>query len=79
MRGSKDAAGKPERDGHGAFTAHTGAREAGVLDELDIHQIPVPLGRGRRLFENSVSRLEVEIVRVIDTPEPTQIYCRVRR
>ena len=55
---------------HGAYTAQR-ALEAGVLDEVQIHQIPVLLGRGRRLFDMSPSRVELEIVRVIDTPEAT--------
>ena len=53
--------------------------EAGVLDELQIHQIPVLLGAGRRLFEELPSRVELEIARVIDTPEATHIRYRVRR
>ena len=63
---------------HGAYTAQR-ALEAGVLDELQIHQIPVLFGRGRRLFEVLPSRVELEIVRVIDTPEATHIRYRVRR
>jgi dihydrofolate reductase len=61
--------------------AAAGARalEAGVLDELQIHQIPVLFGRGLRLFEVLPSRLELEIVRVIDTPKATHIRYRVRR
>jgi hypothetical protein len=47
--------------------------------ELEIHQIPVLFGRGRRLFEVLPSRVELEIVRVIDTPEATHIHYRVRR
>jgi dihydrofolate reductase len=62
----------------GAYTAQR-ALEAGVLDELQIHQIPVLFGRGRRLFEMLPSRVELEIVRVIDTPEATHIRYRVRR
>jgi dihydrofolate reductase len=50
-----------------------------VLDELQIHQVPVLLGGGRRLFEVLPSRVELEIVRVIDTPEATHIRYRVRR
>jgi hypothetical protein len=46
---------------------------------MQIHQIPVLLGRGRRLFDELPSRVEVEIVRVIDTPEATHIRYRVRR
>ncbi|MFC4114389.1 dihydrofolate reductase family protein [Nonomuraea zeae] len=61
--------------------AYTGQRaiEAGVLDEVQIHQIPVLFGGGRRLFEVLPSRVELEIVRVIDTPEATHIRYRVRR
>jgi dihydrofolate reductase len=63
---------------HGGYTAQR-ALEAGVLDEMQIHQIPVLLGRGRRLFDELPSRVELEIVRVIDTPEATHIRYRVRR
>jgi dihydrofolate reductase len=63
---------------HGAYTAQR-ALDAGVLDELQIHQIPVLFGGGRRLFEVLPSRVELEIVRVIDTPEATHIRYRVRR
>jgi dihydrofolate reductase len=63
---------------HGAYTAQR-ALETGVLDELQIHQIPVLFGAGRRLFEVLPSRVELEIVRVIDTPEATHIRYRVRR
>lgn len=52
---------------------------SGVLDELQIHQIPVLFGGGRRLFEVLPSRVELEIVRVIDTPEVTHIRYRVCR
>jgi len=61
---------------HGAYTAQS-ALEAGVLDELQIHQIPVLFGAGRRLFEMLPSRIELEIVQVIDTPEATHIRYRV--
>jgi dihydrofolate reductase len=50
-----------------------------VLDELKIHQIPVLFGAGRRLFDVLPSRVSLEIVRVIDTPEATHIRYRVRR
>jgi hypothetical protein len=45
---------------------------------LQIHQVPVLLGRGRRLFDVLPSRVELAIVRVIDTPEATHIRYRVR-
>jgi len=63
---------------HGAYTAQR-ALAAGVLDELVVHQIPVLLGRGRRLFDELPSGVELEIVRVIDTPQATHLHYRVRR
>jgi hypothetical protein len=75
---AKAAAGDRDVLVHGAYTAQR-ALEAGVLDELQIHQIPVLFGGGRRLFERLPSRVELEIVRVIDTPEATHLRYRVRR
>jgi len=78
MARAKAAAGDRNVLVHGAYTAQR-ALEARVLDELQIHQIPVLFGGGRRLFEVLPSRVELEIVRVIDTPEATHIRYRVRR
>ena len=78
MAQAKVAAGEREGLVHGAYTAQR-ALEAGVLDELQIHQIPVLFGGGRRLFDVLPARIELEIVRVIDTPEATHIRYRVRR
>ncbi|HEX6288130.1 MAG TPA: dihydrofolate reductase family protein [Herpetosiphonaceae bacterium] len=78
MAQAKAAAGDRNVLVHGAYTAQR-ALEAGVLDEVQIHQIPVLLGGGRRLFEELPSRVELEIVRVIDTPEATHIRYRIRR
>jgi dihydrofolate reductase len=78
MAQAKAAAGDRDVMVHGAYTAQR-ALEAGVLDELQIHQIPVLFGGGRRLFEVLPSRVELEIVRVIDTPDATHIRYRVRR
>ncbi len=78
MAQAKAAAGDRDVLVHGAYTAQR-ALEAGVLDELQIHQIPVLLGRGRRLFGELPSSIELEILRVIDTPEATHIRYRVRR
>ncbi len=78
MAQAKAAAGDRNVLVHGAYTAQR-ALEAGVLDELQIHHIPVLFGSGRRLFDVLPSRIELEIVRVIDTPEATHIRYRVRR
>jgi dihydrofolate reductase len=78
MAQAKAAAGDRNVLVHGAYTAQT-ALEAGVLDELQIHQVPVLFGGGRRQFEVLPARVELEILRVIDTPEATHIRYRVRR
>ncbi|HEY4377657.1 MAG TPA: dihydrofolate reductase family protein [Acidimicrobiales bacterium] len=78
MAQAKAAAGDRDVLVHGAYTAQT-ALEAGVLDELQIHQVPVLFGGGRRLFDVLPTRVELEIVRVIDTPEATHIRYRVLR
>ena len=76
MAQAKAAAGKRNVLVHGAYTAQA-ALAAGVLDELQIHQLPVLFGAGRRLFEVLPGRVELEITRVIDTPEATHIRYRV--
>jgi dihydrofolate reductase len=76
MAQAKLAAGDRNVLVHGAYTAQS-ALEAGVLDELQIHLIPVLFGGGRRLFDLLPERIELEIVRVIDAPEATHVRYRV--
>lgn len=78
MAQAKAAAGTKDVLVHGAYTAQR-ALEAGVLDELQIDQIPVLFGEGRRLFDVLPRRVELDIVRVIDTPLATHLRYRVRR
>ncbi|MFI9848490.1 dihydrofolate reductase family protein [Nonomuraea sp. NPDC051941] len=78
MAQAKAAAGDRDVLVQGGDTAQR-ALEAEVLDELQIHQIPVLFGGGRRLFDVLPSRVELDIVRVVDTPESTHIRYRVRR
>jgi dihydrofolate reductase len=78
MAQARAAAG--ERDVY-VLGAYTGQRalEAGVLDEIQIHLVPVLFGKGLRLFDILPSRVELEVVRVIDTAGATHIRYRVRR
>jgi dihydrofolate reductase len=73
---TKAAAGDRNVLVHGVHTAQR-ALEAGVLDELQMHQISVLFGSGRRLFDVLPSRVELAIVQVIDTPDATRIWYRV--
>jgi dihydrofolate reductase len=78
MAQAKTAAGDRNVLVHGAYTAQR-ALEAGVLDEVQIHQIPVLLGQGLRMFDVLPSPVELDVVQVIDTPGATHIRYRVRR
>lgn len=77
MAKAKAAAGERNVLVHGAYTAQR-ALQAGVLDELQIHLVPVLFGSGLRQFDILPARMELEIVRVIDTPDATHIRYRVR-
>jgi dihydrofolate reductase len=79
MARAKAAAGDRDVLVHGARTAQL-ALAGGVLDELEIHQVPVMLGEGRRLFDGlGPAHIELELTRVIDAPGVTHLRYRVRR
>lgn len=78
MAQAKAAAGGRDVQVRGAYTGQR-ALEAGVLDEVQIHQVPVLLGSGHQLFDVLPSEIELDIVRVIDTPDATHVRYRVRR
>jgi dihydrofolate reductase len=64
---------------HGAATAQL-ALAAGVLDELELHVVPVLFGRGRRLFDNlSAGQIELERTRVLEGEGVTHLHYRVHR
>jgi dihydrofolate reductase len=76
MARAKAAAGDRDVLVHGAATAQL-ALQAGVLDELEIHQVPVLLGAGRSLFGTLGSPRPLDLVRVIDAPGVTHLRYRV--
>jgi dihydrofolate reductase len=80
MARAKDAAGEKDVLVHGVGTARM-ALAAGVLDELQIHLIPVLLGEGRRLFEGlRPEHIELERTRVLEGESGiTHLRYRVRR
>jgi dihydrofolate reductase len=78
MRQAKEAAGDKDVMVHGADLAQSLLR-AGVLDELQIHLIPVLLSEGRRLFDHlGNDHIELELIRVIDAPGVTHLRYSVR-
>ena len=66
MTRAKEAAGDKHVLVHGAGTAQL-ALGAGVLDELELHVIPVLFGQGRRLFEGGApEQIELQRTRVLE-------------
>jgi dihydrofolate reductase len=49
---------------------------AGLVDEFELHIVPLPLGDGERLLDN-VGRPTLEQVRAIEAPGVTHIKYRV--
>jgi dihydrofolate reductase len=80
MAQAKQAAGDRNVLVHGAGTAQL-ALAAGVLDELEIHLIPVLLGQGRRLFDNlDPEHIELERTRILQGEAGvTHMHYRVNR
>jgi dihydrofolate reductase len=66
MTEAKRAAGDKNVLVHGAATAQL-ALAAGLLDELEIHLIPVLFGQGRRLFEGlAAEQIELQRTRILE-------------
>jgi dihydrofolate reductase len=76
---SKEAAGERNVLVHGAGIAQR-ALAAGLLDEIQIHLVPVLFGQGRRLFDHlAAGQVELEPLAVIEAPGVTHLRYRVLR
>jgi dihydrofolate reductase len=51
---------------------------AGLLDELQIHVVPLFLGDGVRLFDQIDPAVDLELTRVIESPTVTHLRYRVK-
>jgi dihydrofolate reductase len=80
MTQAKEAAGDKNVLVHGAGTTQL-ALAAGVLDEIELHVIPVLFGQGRRLFESlAAEQIELERTRILEGENGvTHMHYRVRR
>jgi dihydrofolate reductase len=80
MAEARRAAGDKNVLVHGAATAQL-ALAAGVLDELEIHLVPVLLGQGRRLFEGlGPEHIELERTRILQGEDGViHLHYRVQR
>jgi len=75
---AKRAAGDKDVLVHGAAVAQL-ALAAGLLDELEIHLVPILLGGGRPLFGEMADPPGLELTRVIEAPDVTHLRFRVQR
>ena len=79
VRRAKEAAGDKDVLVHGVGTAQR-SLQAGLLDEIQIHLVPVLLGEGRRLFEHlGADHIELETVSVARGQDATHLRYRVKR
>jgi dihydrofolate reductase len=54
--------------------------EAGLLDELHLHTVPLLLGKGLSLFGDlDIKRVDLEIVRAVHAPDVTHVEYRVAK
>ena len=75
---AKAAAGDRDVLLHGAATAQACLR-GGLLDEMELHVVPVLLGQGRRLFDDMPpDHIELELRRALDGPGVQHLRYRVR-
>ncbi len=77
---AKEAAGDKNVLVHGAGTAQL-ALAAGVLDEIELHVVPVLFGQGRRLFEGlAAEQIELRRTRILEGENGvTHMHYRVQR
>jgi dihydrofolate reductase len=80
MTRAKEAAGAKNVLVHGVGTASL-ALAAGVLDEIELHVVPVLFGQGRRLFEGlAPEHIELERTRILEGEGGvTHMHYRVKR
>jgi dihydrofolate reductase len=78
LRQAKAAAGgKDVRIGGGANVVNQ-YLAAGLIDDLELHVVPILLGGGARLFEDlGGSRPRLELVRTVPAPDVTHLKYRV--
>jgi dihydrofolate reductase len=78
LKQAKKAAGNKDVSVAGGAHAIQQFIKAGLLDELQIHVVPVLLGGGTRLLEN-LGGANLEKIRVIDSPMVTHLKFKIKK
>lgn len=76
---AREAAGDKDVTIHGGAQTINQYLAAGLLDELELHVVPVILGGGARLLDNLSPQVNLEQVRTIEAPGVTHLKYRVVR
>ena len=77
LKQAQAAAGDKNVGVGGANTAQQFLK-AGLLDEIQVHLVPILLGSGRKLFEQlDMQQIELEKTRVIESPDVTHLWFRI--
>jgi dihydrofolate reductase len=74
---ARAAAGERNVSVAGGASVAQQALNAGLLDELEIHLVPILLGGGTRLLDGLDPKIKLERVRVVDSPAVTHLRYRV--
>ena len=62
--------------GGGVLTA---ALAAGLVDEVIVHQVPVLVGDGRRMFQELPDHVRLNLIEAVPAPGVTHLHYRVER
>jgi hypothetical protein len=76
--GQAKAAAREKKVGVGGASTAQQVMKAGLLNEIQIHLVPILFGGGRRLFEGG-GEFELERTRVVDAPGVTHLRFRVAK
>jgi dihydrofolate reductase len=79
LRQAKKAAGDQDVALGGGANVAQQYLAAGLIDEMELHVVPVILGAGERLLDNVGSDLKLEPVRTIEGPGVTHLKYRIVR
>ncbi len=74
---AKAAAGNKDVCVAGGVDTAQQCLQAGLLDEIQLHLVPVLFGGGLRLFESGIEKTQLERMRVLESPHATHLKFRV--
>lgn len=77
LKQAREAAGGKDVQLHGGANVAQQYLAAGLIDEMELHVVPMILGDGERLLDNIGENLKLEQVRSVEAPGVTHLKYRV--